>query len=50
MKGTRPKTADILPPHRTGRADFPHPALGVPFFGLLHEVCHLVCKGKYTKP
>jgi len=27
-----------------------HPALGMPFFGLLHEVCHLVCMGKLTKP
>ena len=43
MRGTRPMTAEFLPPHRTGLADLLHPALGVPFFGLLPEFCHLVC-------
>jgi hypothetical protein len=43
-------TADFSPPHQTGRADFLHPAFGVPFFGLLHEVCHFVCMGNLTKP
>src|SRR5687768_5398751 len=37
MKGGTPMT-DESPPHRTGRAGFPHPALGVPFFSSLHEV------------
>jgi len=40
MRGTRPMTADLSPPHQTGQADFLHPAFGAPFFGLLHEVCH----------
>jgi len=43
-------TVNILPPHRTGRADFPHPALGVPFIGLLHEAYHLLCMGKLSRP
>lgn len=43
-------TAWGTPPHRTGQADFPHPALGVPFFSLLHEFCHLVRMGKLIKP
>lgn len=38
-----------LSPHRTGRADFSHPALGVPFFGLLHEFYHLVYMGKLIR-
>lgn len=37
-------------PHRTGHAGLPHPALGVPFFGLLQVFCHLVCMGKLIKP
>jgi len=32
MRGTRPLTADFLPPHQTGRADFPHPALAERLF------------------
>jgi len=50
MRGTRPMTTWGTPPHRTGLADFPHPALGVPFFGSLHEFCHMVCMGKLIKP
>lgn len=38
--GRRGRTA--APPHRTGRADLPHPALGVPSFGSLHESRHRV--------
>jgi len=49
MRGTRPMSVEFLPPHRTGFADMLHPALGVPFFGLLHEFCHLVCLGKRIK-
>ena len=43
-------TADFLPPHRTGRADLLHPALGVPFFGLLHELRHLAFMGNVISP
>ena len=50
MRGAKANDRRGAPPHRTGRADCPHPALGVPFFGLLHEVCHLVFMGKLTKP
>ena len=49
MKGARPMTAWGTPPHQTGQAYFMHPAFGVPFFGLLHEVSRLVCIGKLIK-